>query len=287
MNNTWEREMFWGKTITVFGGTGTIGSFIVEALQPYEPHSIRVFCNDENSLWECEQKWGDGNLRYLLGDIRDFRRVKRAVKDVDYVFNCAAIKHVPFAEYNPMEAVDVNIHGLENIIEACIHYDIKKLLHISTDKAVEPNCCMGMTKGIGERLCQIRDNNKGQSKTLISCIRLGNVWGSRGSIIPLLQKWKEQNLPMKITDKRMERYFIKPKRLQEFIFKVFEIMEGGEIFVPKLKSYKIMDVIKLINYNNLEIEEIGIRKGEKLKEKLLSDSELEEANDLGTMWVIK
>ena len=273
--------MFENKTITVFGGTGSIGSLIVESLRQYNPHSIRVFSNDENSLWECQQKWGNGNIRYLLGDIRDFRRVQRALRDVDYVINSAAIKHVPFAEYNPMEAVDVNIHGLENIIEACFIYGIEKLLHISTDKAVEPSCVMGMTKGIGECLCQIRDNNKGRAKTIISCVRLGNVWGSRGSVIPLIQKRKSLGLPFEITDKRMERYFIKPNDLQKFIFKVFKMMKGGEIFVPKMDSYKIVDLIK-----DMEIKEVGIRKGEKLKESLLTESELANATELEDMWVI-
>lgn len=278
--------MFEGKTITVFGGSGTIGSLIVESLQLHNPHSIRVFSNDENSLWEAEQKWGNGRIRYLLGDIRDFRRVKRALRDVDYAFNCAAIKHVPFAEYNPIEAVDINIHGLENIIEACFICDVEKLIHISTDKVCEPSTCMGMTKGIGERLCQIRDDNKGKAITKISCIRLGNVWGSRGSLIPIINYYIEHRRPIPITDLRMERYFVKPKNLQYYILKVFESMNGGEIFVPKLTNYKIIDIIHEIAGRKYPIEVVGIRKGEKLKEILLTETELESAVELEDMWVI-
>lgn len=278
--------MFNKKSITIFGGTGTIGMLIVEALLQYDFHSIRIFSNDENSLWKCERKWGNDKLRYLLGDIRDFRRVKRAIRDVNYVFNCAAIKHVPFAEYNPLEAVNVNIYGLENIIEACLVYNIEKLLHISTDKAIRPTSIMGMTKGIGEQLCRIRNDSKGEAQTLISCIRLGNVWESRGSLVKIIEKCVREYKPIPVTDIRMERYFIKQKELQDFILKVFNRMKGGEIYIPKLKNYKIIDIIKDIAGDKYPITIIGRRKGEKLKEKLITKLELEKAIELEDMWVI-
>ena len=183
-------EFFEDKKILVCGGTGSIGSEIVSQLLNWNPKTIRILSNSENELWETKIRFNDAaeKIRFLLGDIRNPERVKRAVADVDYIFNAAAIKHVPFSEYNPMEAINVNIHGLENIIEASFLYNVKKLVHISTDKAVVPTTVMGATKMLGERLCISRDFAKGPHPTTISCVRFGNVLGSRGSIIPLIEK---------------------------------------------------------------------------------------------------
>lgn len=276
---------FFNKTICVFGGTGTIGSLIVEHLKTLKPYSIRVFSNDENSLWECQQKWGNSNMRYLLGDIRNLERVRVALKGVDYVFNCAAVKHVPFAEYNPLEAVTTNILGLENIINASIEKGVKKLLHISTDKAVEPTCIMGATKFISERLIQVRWSQNVNIGMI--CVRLGNVWNSRGSILPLVQECKKQQKPIPITSLEMTRYFIQPEELVKFVFEVFEKGFKGEIFIPKLKVVNIKDIIFGEVGISYPYEIIGLRKGEKLTEKLLTDEELRNAEECEKYWIIR
>lgn len=273
------------KTVCVFGGTGTIGSLIVDYLRKQKPYSIRVFSNDENSLWESQQKWKNTNMRYLLGDIRNYERVKVALKGVDYVFNCAAVKHVPFAEFNPLEAVTTNILGLENIINASIEKGVKKLLHISTDKAVEPTTIMGATKFVGERLIQVR---WAQNPNLgMVCVRLGNVWNSRGSIIPLIHECKKQQKPVPLTSIDMTRYFIQPEELVEFVFDAFKKGFMGEIFVPKLKVVRILDILHGENGIDYPFEVIGLRKGEKLTEKLLTEEELKGAEELEKYWIIR
>jgi FlaA1/EpsC-like NDP-sugar epimerase len=276
----------------VFGGTGSVGSLIVEHLMTQDPYSIRVFCNNENELWEAKQKWDkmfidewqSRKLRYLLGDIRNVDRVKRALKGVDFVFNCAAIKHVPFAEYNPMEAVDVNIKGLENVIDGCVNNKVKKLLHISTDKAVEPTTIMGASKMIGERLLQERWK---QNPTIqITCVRSGNIWNSRGSLIRLVEEYKKTSEPIPITDKKMRRYFIQPEALLQFIMLAFKEGKNGEIWVPKLQEISIIEAIRKGVPEDYPLIEIGIRKGEKLSEKLISETEIN-IKEFDTYWVIE
>jgi len=263
---------FKDKTICVFGGTGTIGSLIVEYLVTQKPYSIRIFCNVENELHECKQKWGvDEPYRYLLGDIRDYRRVKRALKGVDYVFNAAAIKHVPEAEYNPIEAVNTNIIGLDNIIEGCVIHEIEKLLHISTDKAVEPTTLMGATKMISERLLQMRWAQNPEIKMVI--VRLGNVYGSRGSVIQVIREQKEKGQSITVTNPDMHRFFMMPSEVTEFIMKAFNGNGEGEIWVPKLEESNLMDVLRKEVGKDYPITIIGNRKGEKLHEKLLTDYE--------------
>lgn len=279
---------FKDKTICVFGGTGTIGTLIVEYLIEQKPDSIRIFSNDENSLWECQQQWSKHayQLRYLLGDIRNLERVKRSLKGVDYVFNAAAIKHVPFAEYNPLEAVNTNIIGLDNIIEGCRIHNIKKILHISTDKAVEPTTTMGMTKGISERVLQQR---WAQNPTIqMVVVRLGNVYGSRGSIIPKIKEQKRKGERITVTNPDMNRFFMMPNEVTKFIMEAFEHGKDGEIWVPKLKASKLMDVIVKEVGEECSIEIIGNRRGEKLDEKLLTDYE-RYITDVSRkdVWVIK
>lgn len=279
-------NIFERKTICVFGGTGTIGSLIVEYLLNQNPYSIRVFCNDENSLWEKQQEWNNEKIRYLLGDIRDLDRVRRALFNVDYVFNCAAIKHVPFAEYNPLEAVQTNIIGLDNIITASIENKVKKLLHMSTDKAINPSCVMGASKMISERLLQIRWAQHPNIQMI--CVRSGNVLDSRGSFTQIINILKENNVPIKITDLEMTRFFIKQNEIVDFIIKAFKEGINGEIWVPILKETKIIDLIHEIVGDDYPIEVIGVRKGEKLHEKLLSNYEESIVNkESKYMWIIR
>lgn len=286
----YKRGLFEGKTILVIGGSGTIGMLIVEYLLTQKPHTLRIFSNDENSLYESEQKFKvRKNLRYLLGDIRDFERVKQATRNVDYVFNAAAIKHVPKAEYNPMEAVKTNIFGLENIIQACVENGVSKLLQISTDKATNPICIMGMTKAIGERLIQIRWSQNPTIKMV--CVRLGNVWNSRGSIMELVKECQKQDKPIPITSFHMNRYFMQQEEVIDFIMLAFKEGGNGEIYIPKLKSVNIADIIRGEVGIDYPFKEIGIRKGEKLDEKLINDEELSKCrkdnSEKEKYWIIK
>lgn len=291
-------DFFKNKTILVCGGTGSIGFEIVSQLLKYDPKAIRVLSNSENELWESNLrlKEYEEKLRFLLGDIRDFERVKRAVKDVDYVFNAAAIKHVPFSEYNPIETMNVNVNGLENIIEACFIYDVKKLLHISTDKAVSPTSVMGATKMLGERLCISRELAKGSNITTISCVRFGNVLGSRGSIIPLIEKQIKNGNTVTLTDEKMRRFFMSISDAARLVLRSMILAQGGEIFVLKMFVIHIKDLLEVLieiyapkygkNPNNINIKKIGSRPGEKLDEKLISPIELEFCYESDEMYVI-
>jgi len=283
--------MFEDKTICVFGGTGTVGSLIVNELMKHDPYSVRIVCNNENELWEANQsmtkRYSDNKqfkkLRYLHGDIRDLERVRRALKEVDYCFNCAAMKHVPYCEYNPLEAVKTNILGLDNVIEGCVENGVKKLLHISTDKAVEPTCVMGNTKAIGEKLLRMRWQQNPTTQMVI--VRSGNIWNSRGSIMKLVDECKKQEKPVPITDKRMMRFFITPEELITFIMKAFKEGKNGETWIPKLEEVSILDVIRNGLPENYPLVEVGRREGEKLREKLYSEAE--EIKEFEFYWIIE
>lgn len=291
-------KFFEGKTILVLGGTGSIGSEIVSQLLNYNPKTIRVLSNSENELWKTklEFKQYEKKLRFLLGDIRNYERIKRAVEDVDIVFNAAAIKHVPISEYNPMEAVNVNIHGLENVIEAAFECNVEKVIHISTDKAVTPTTVMGATKMLGERLCISRALTKGHHVTKISCVRFGNVLGSRGSIIPLLKKQIESGNTVTLTDEKMMRFFLSISQAVGLVLKAAGLAQGGEIFVLKMPVVRIKDLIEVIieeyapkigkDPSSIKIETIGPRLGEKIHEELISSIEFSTVYEIEDMYCV-
>jgi FlaA1/EpsC-like NDP-sugar epimerase len=291
-------DYFKDKTILVCGGTGSIGSEIIKQLLRYDIKTIRVFSNSEDELWKIKNRY-EGKLhklRFLLGDIRNFERINRATQKVDYIFNAAAIKHVPIAEYNPMEAINVNIHGLENIIEAAFQNNIKKLIHISTDKAVNPTTVMGATKMLGERLCLTRALTKGKSETTISCVRFGNVLGSRGSIIPLIKRQIDVGKDVTLTDPKMKRFFLSISQAVELVLKAATIAKGGEIFVLKMPTVFIKDLIEVVieeytkkigkDPNSIKIKIIGARQGEKINEELISSIEFSSCYETEEMYTI-
>lgn len=286
------------KIILVIGGTGSIGSEIVSQLLKFDVKTIRILTNSENELWEKKLKFKGfiHKLRFLLGDVRNLERIKRAAENVDYIFNASAIKHVPIAEYNPMEAVDVNIHGLENIIEAAFYRKVKKLMHISTDKAVNPSSVMGATKMVGERLCISRELAKEAHQTIISCVRFGNVLGSRGSIIPLIKNQIYNGNVVTLTNKKMKRFFMTISDAANLVLKSMFFAKGGEIFVLKMPTIKILDLIEaiieeycpIINKEplSIKIKIIGSRKGEKLDEDLISQVEFPYCCESEEMYII-
>ncbi|MFX1269501.1 MAG: SDR family NAD(P)-dependent oxidoreductase [Promethearchaeota archaeon] len=289
---------FKDKTILVAGGTGTIGSEIVAQLLDMNPKTVRILSNSENELWKTRLRFKDSilKLRFLLGDIRDYERTLRAANNVDYIFNAAAVKHVPISEYNPMEAINVNIHGLENIIEAAFNCNVKKVIHISTDKAVNPTTVMGATKMLGERLCISREIAKGTHKTQISIVRFGNVLGSRGSVIPLIKEQIKTGNYVTLTDEKMKRFFLSISQAVGLVLKAAVMAKGGEIFVLKMPSFFIKDLIEILieeyapkigkDPKSIKINIIGPRMGEKLNEVLISPIEFSSCYELNGMYCI-
>lgn len=266
--------MFDNKTILITGGTGSFGNaFITYLLKNYKCKKIIVFSRDELKQFNMQKKFeGKKNLRFFIGDIRDLERLKLAFKNVDYVVHAAALKHVPIAEYNPLECIKTNIDGSNNIITAAIEAKVKKVIALSTDKAVNPINLYGATKLCAEKLF-VTANALSGSATNFSVVRYGNVLNSRGSIIPLILKYKNEgkkNFPL--TSEKMTRFFISLENSVKFVVQSLKIMHKGEIFIPKMPSVYIRDLIKAL-YPNVSIKLTGVRPGEKIDELLISKDE--------------
>ena len=259
--------MFNNKVILVTGGTGSFGKKFVEIVsKKYKPKKLIVFSRDELKQFEMEKEFNKKFMRYFIGDIRDYQRLKTAMKDVDYVVHAAAMKHVPAAEYNPIECIKTNINGAENIIQASIECNVKKVIALSTDKAVNPINLYGAAKLASDKLFIAGNNISGKNGTIFSVVRYGNVISSRGSIIPFFKKLvadKKKTLP--ITDKRMTRFFLTLEAGVKLVLNSFKDMVGGEIFIPKIPSVNIVDLAKAIG-PSLKHSIIGIRPGEKIHE---------------------
>lgn len=259
--------MFNNKTLLITGGTGSFGKkFIKILLQQYKPQKVIVFSRDELKQFEMQQTFNQSFMRYFIGDVRDVERLKQAMQGIDYVVHAAALKQVPAAEYNPMECIKTNINGAQNVINAAIYCGVEKVIALSTDKAANPINLYGATKLASDKLFIAANNLVGSGKTRFSVVRYGNVVGSRGSVVPyfkgLLQNGAKK-LP--ITDPRMTRFWLKLEDGVQFVLKNFARMQGGELFVPKIPSMRILDLAKAIA-PHLETEIIGIRPGEKLHE---------------------
>lgn len=263
--------MFDNKSILVTGGTGSFGQkFIENILKNYKPARLVIFSRDELKQYEMAQIFDQKCLRYFIGDVRDKNRLKSAMRDVDFVVHAAALKHVPIAEYNPMECIKTNIYGASNVIEAALECEVQKVIALSTDKAANPINLYGATKLASDKLFIAANNIRGNQDTKFSVVRYGNVLGSRGSVVPLFRKLIQENAKeLPITDERMSRFWISLKEGVEFVLKSFERMQGGEIFVPKIPSIKIIELAKAMA-PNLPIKIIGIRPGEKLHENMIS-----------------
>ena len=264
----WSRQ-----TILLTGGTGSFGKhFCRMMLASQNPKAIRIYSRDELKQHEMRNEFGDDQrLRFLIGDVRDADRMRRAMEGVDMVVHAAALKQVPACEYNPFEAVKTNVHGAQNIIDAAIDTGVKKVVALSTDKAVNPVNLYGATKLCSDKLFTQGNAYAGEGRTRFACVRYGNVIGSRGSVIPLfLQQRKSGRLT--VTDPRMTRFWITLDQAIELVFRAFSHMQGGEIFVPKIPSMRIMDLAAAIA-PECEVDFIGIRSGEKLHEALTGEDE--------------
>ena len=259
--------MFNNKTIMITGGTGSFGKhFIKKTLDLCTPKKLIVYSRDELKQYEMQKDFNDSCMRYFLGDVRDSNRLTQAMSQVDFVVHAAALKHVPAAEYNPMECIKTNIHGAENVIEAAISNSVEKVIALSTDKAASPINLYGATKLVSDKLFVSANNIVGEKPTRFSVVRYGNVVGSRGSVVPFFKQLaEEKKKKIPITHKDMTRFWITLDMGVDFVWKSFQRMLGGEIFVPKIPSVRIMDVAKAYA-PNLEMEEVGIRPGEKLHE---------------------
>jgi len=259
--------MFNGKNILITGGTGSFGRIYTKTiLQKYKPNKIIIFSRDELKQYEMAQEYTDRSMRYFIGDVRDEDRLKKAMRDVDYVIHAAALKHVPIAEYNPMECIKTNINGAQNVIDAAIENGVKKVIALSTDKAANPVNLYGATKLASDKLFVAANNLTGKENIMFSVVRYGNVIGSRGSVIPYFKKLiNEGASKLPITDIKMTRFFITLQDGVNFVLKNFERMQGGEIFVPKIPSMRITDLAKVMA-PDLPHDIIGIRPGEKLHE---------------------
>ncbi len=259
--------MFNDKSVFITGGTGSFGrSFVKMVLRQYQPKRVIVYSRDELKQFEMEQEFGAPPMRYFIGDVRDVDRLKQAMKGVDYVIHAAALKQVPAAEYNPMECIKTNIHGAENVIQAAIANDIEKVIALSTDKAANPINLYGATKLASDKLFVAANNMVGKSRTRFSVVRYGNVVGSRGSVVPFFLKQIESGVrELPVTDPRMTRFWITLPQGVEFVVKAFQRMHGGEIFVPKIPSMRITELVEAMA-PGMSTRIVGIRPGEKLHE---------------------
>lgn len=281
---------FSNKVILVTGGTGSFGKkFTQIALQEHNPKAIRIFSRGElkqQKMQEQFQKFPNNEkLRFFIGDVRDRDRLYRAMNGVDIVVHAAALKQVPTCEYNPIEAVKTNINGSANIIDAAIDNNVEKVMALSTDKAVHPVNLYGATKLVAEKLFIQGNSYTGGRKTKFSCVRYGNVVGSRGSVIPIFQRQKNDGI-ITITDENMTRFWITQEQAVHFIIDCFDKMKGGEIFIPKIPSMKVIDLAEVIAPKS-EKKITGIRPGEKLNEILLTEEEARNAKEFENYFIIE
>ena len=259
--------MFNNSVILITGGTGSFGKkYTKTLLERYKPKKIIIFSRDELKQFEMQQEFPEDCMRYFIGDVRDYHRCELALTDVDYVIHAAALKQVPAAEYNPTEYINTNVRGAENIIKASVKNKVKKVIALSTDKAANPINLYGATKLVSDKLFVSANNMYASFSTKFSVVRYGNVVGSRGSVVPFFKKLiTDDAKEMPITDEEMTRFWITLQQGVDFVLKNFERMHGGEIFIPKIPSVKIVDLAKTMA-PKLPIKIIGIRPGEKIHE---------------------
>ncbi|MCM1987221.1 UDP-N-acetylglucosamine 4,6-dehydratase (inverting) [Methanococcoides seepicolus] len=280
------KNIFEGKNILLTGGTGSFGQKFTETiLREFNPHSLRIFSRGEYNQYKMSQKFNDDRLRFLIGDIRDKERMSRAMNDIDIVVHAAALKQVPACEYNPIEAVRTNIDGSVNVIDAAIDNSVERVMALSTDKAVHPVNLYGATKMAAEKLFIQGNTYAGKKNTRFSCVRYGNVIGSRGSVIPLFKEQKK-NGTLTITDEKMTRFWLTLEQGVHFVTNSIELMKGGEVFIPKIPSMKIVDLADTIAPDAKKVI-TGIRAGEKLHEIMITEDEARHGKEFSDYFVIE
>ena len=270
------------KTILITGGAGSVGSALVKKILEYPVKSVRVIDIDEHALFTLKRQTNDIRLRTLLGNILDKERIEMAGKDVDIIIHAAAVKNIEISEYNPIETIDININGTVNLIKMAMKNKPKIFLNISTDKAANASTLYGTTKQLTEKVTSWA--GKYLTDTKFASVRFGNVMESRGNVFEVWEEEMKNNKPLSITDPSMKRYFFHLDEAVNFVLKCIPIMKEGEIFVPKMKSYKVKDLATKISKNH---KIIGLRKGEKMDEILITDEEKKRTKKLDDMWIIK
>ncbi len=288
---------FTGKKILVIGGTGTIGSGLIKELLKQEPSVIRILSRDEYKQFIMENEIENkSRLRFLIGDVRDYDRVDRAMDEIDIVFNLAAMKHVPACEYNPSEAIKTNVIGMENVIKASINNNVESVVFTSSDKAINPTNSYGATKLLAEKLVQAANYSKGKARTKFVAVRFGNVMGSRGSVIPLFKKQIQEFRKITVTDPDMTRFMMTLSQSIRLIMTVAEKSLGGEVFILKMPIIKLKHLAQVIveetvkkaniSLEEIDIQTVGVRAGERKFEELMTKEESEFAYDLGDMYAV-
>lgn len=270
------------KTILITGGAGSVGSALVKKILEYPVKSVRVIDIDEHALFTLKRQTNDIRLRTLLGNILDKERIEMAGKDVDIIIHAAAVKNIEISEYNPIETIDININGTVNLIKMAMKNKPKIFLNISTDKAANASTLYGTTKQLTEKVTSWA--GKYLTDTKFASVRFGNVMESKGNVFEVWEEEMKNNKPLSITDPSMKRYFFHLDEAVNFVLKCIPIMKEGEIFVPKMKSYKVKDLATKISKNH---KIIGLRKGEKMDEILITDEEKKRTKKLDDMWIIK
>jgi len=276
-----------GKTVLITGGTGSFGKhFIQEALSRYQPRRLIVFSRDELKQHELRVRWPDSRLEFFLGDVRDCDRLRRAFQaQIDVVIHAAALKQVPACEYNPFEAIKTNVLGAKNVIDAAIDCAVPKVLALSTDKAVNPVNLYGATKLCAEKLFVQGNSYAGGKNTRFSCVRYGNVLGSRGSVVPLFRSQRETG-SITLTDPRMTRFWLTLEQAVALVIECIGVMEGGEVFVPHIPSMRLEDMARAMAPHS-KLNYTGVRPGEKLHEILISRDEARHAVSSDNLFIIK
>lgn len=280
-----------GQTILVTGGTGSFGkSFIKKVIQNHKPKKVIVYSRDELKQYEMQQEleqFDSAPVRFFIGDIRDRDRLNLAVRGVDIIVHAAALKQVPAAEYNPMECIQTNVIGAENVVRASIDNNIKKVIALSTDKAANPINLYGASKLASDKIFIAGNNISGETGTRYSVVRYGNVFGSRGSVIPFFNKLRDEKAEfIPITDERMTRFWITLSQGVDFVLSSLEMMKGGEVFVPKIPSMKITDLAEIIA-PGIPHKNVGIRPGEKLHEMMVPVDDGRSTHEMDDRYVLE
>ena len=296
MKNVNLLKEFKGKNILITGGTGSIGMGLAKQLAKYNPKEIRIFSNDENSIFEAKENLGANHVyKLMVGDVRDKDRLNLAIRNVDIVFHTAAMKHIAICEDNPFDAVKTNVVGTSNILEASIIEEVEKFVFISTDKATNPTSTLGGSKLLAERLTLDAGTYAGKGKTKFAIVRFGNVLGSRGSVFQIFQNQIKMKKPLTVTDKRMTRFIMSISEAASMILKVTKILKDGEIYILKMPSIRIEDLAKGMlhvygsrfpDYRNTSSLKITKPRGERFHELLITNEEMPFCHDIGDMYKI-
>jgi len=291
------RDLIRDKKILITGGTGTLGKALLNEILKYDPKVVRIFSRDEAKQFDLQfELSGYKNTRYLLGDVRDKERLMRAMEEIDIVFHTAALKHVPSCEYNPFEGVKTNIIGTQNVIDAALYNRVSKVIYTSSDKAISPTNTMGATKLVAERLVSAADYYKGSAKTVFCAVRFGNVMGSRGSVIPLFKKQIQAGGPVTVTLSEMTRFMMSLSQAVMLTLEAARRAKGGETFVLKMPVIRLGDLAEIMveefaplcgfRPDEIPVETIGLRPGEKMYEELMTCEEAKFAMEFPKMFAI-